>query len=51
MREGDRVLLDDGREGVVTAVVRTAGCGCVTVFVRLEHGEWAGAASELRVIR
>jgi hypothetical protein len=46
---GDRVRIKaDGREGVVTASSRRAGCSCRTVFVRLERGEWAGKASELR---
>ena len=52
MTQGDRVQIRaDGREGVVTGVVKTPGCGCSTVFVRLERGEWAGKSSELRRIR
>lgn len=51
MSEGDRVrVIADGREGVVTAVVKTQNCSCLTVFVRLARGEWAGTVRELRKI-
>ncbi len=49
MSAGDRVVIRaDGRQGVVTAVIHDPGCGCPTVFVRLERGEWAGKLSEVR---
>lgn len=51
MTVGDRVELLDGsrRQGVVTGVIQERGCGCATVFVRLEpRGEWAGRATEVR---
>lgn len=49
MTKGERVILPDGREGVVAGVYREAGCGCLSVIVRLPSGrEWAGKASEVR---
>jgi hypothetical protein len=46
---GDRVQIrEDGRKGIVTAMIKTPACSCMTVFVRLERGEWAGKPSELR---
>ena len=52
MTAGDRVVIRaDGRQGTVTAVIRNPSCGCPTVFVRLERGEWAGKTSEVRLVR
>jgi hypothetical protein len=46
---GRRVVIPDGREGIVTADFRDHGCGCRTVIVRLDSGrEWVGKRSEVR---
>lgn len=49
--KGQRVVLPDGREGVVADEFRdrTAGCGCRMVIVRLANGrDWLGKAREVR---
>ena len=50
MSVGDRVRIIDGREGVITALIKAETCRCVTVFVRLARGEWAGHPSEVTVL-
>ena len=47
---GQRVILPDGREGVVASEFRDrTGCGCRMVIVRLASGrDWLGKAAEVR---